>query len=180
MKLKLILVTFLFIGIVSNFAKAQDFGLQEAYYKHKPIVEMTLNGKKVWVLLDTGAGINILNIKDQKKYAFKAILRNESTSIAQGFGSSNNRMHQVTNAALSFGDTRLWGMFFAFDISNVTKSIQERTGKTITAIIGTDTMRKYGFVIDMAYEKVTMYGDKKARKRRAQEGPTMLVSNMED
>lgn len=46
---------------------------------------------------------------------------------------------------------------YAFDLTNVAESIEARTGKRITAIIGTTLMQSYGFVIDMGNNSVVMY-----------------------
>jgi len=49
---------------------------------------------------------------------------------------------------------------YAFDLTNVAESIETRTGKRITAIIGTSLMQSYGFVIDIGNNSVVMYNQK--------------------
>ncbi len=148
-------------GFIYNFGYAQRINVQEARYKHKPIIEMTLNNKKTWVLLDTGTDISILNIKSKDKYGFSTFLKNELK--VPGFGSDNNQLHRATNAHLKFGNKQLKNPMFAFDITNIVESIQARTGKRITAIIGTNMMRAYGFVIDMGNGTVVMRYKEKNR-----------------
>lgn len=148
----LILASFLF-----NFGYAQKIvDVQKAHYKHKPIIEMTLNNKKTWVLLDTGTDISILNINEKDVYGFTTYLINDSKYMVPGFGSENNHIHQVTKAKLRFGNTQLKKKLYAYDISNITESIKTRTGKNVTAIIGTNIMATYGFVIDMGAKTVVM------------------------
>jgi len=149
-------------AFISNFGYAQKVtNVQKVQYKHKPIVEMTLNNKKVWVLLDTGTDISILNIGSKNKYGFTTFVSASSKYKVPGFGSVNNQLHQVRNCELKFGNTLLKRKVYAFDISNITDSIKKRTGKTVTAIIGTNMMAAYGFVIDMGTKTVVMKSKEK-------------------
>ncbi|MCV9385345.1 retropepsin-like domain-containing protein [Reichenbachiella ulvae] len=134
----------------------QKFNTLEMHYHDKPIVEMELNGKKTWVLLDTGSDISVLNLKAKDKYEFHAHQDFNQTIKVAGFGTRHNELHQVTNAELYFGDVKLRSVYYAYDISHIAASIRARTDKTITAIIGTNLMRDYGFVIDMGTQKVSM------------------------
>lgn len=143
-------------GFMYNFGYAQKINVEEANYKHKPIIEMTINNQKTWVLLDTGSDITIVNIDSKDKYGFTTYVNDESRYQVPGFGSEKNQLHQVRNCDLKFGDTHLKRKVYAFDISNITNSIKVRTGKNVTAIIGSDMMRDYGFVIDLGNKSVEM------------------------
>lgn len=160
MKTKMTLL--ILAGFMYNFGYAQKFNVEEANYKHKPIIEMTINNQKTWVLLDTGTDITIININSKDKFGFTSYINNESRYQVPGFGSEKNQLHQVRNCDLKFGDTHLKRMVYAFDISNITNSIKIRTGKNVTAIIGYNMMSKYGFVIDMENNTVVMKGRKKS------------------
>lgn len=154
MKTKMTLL--ILAGFMYNFGYGQSINKEEAQYKHKPIIEMTINNQKTWVLLDTGTDITILNIDAKDKYGFTTYVNNDSRYKVPGFGSEKNQLHQVRNCDLKFGDTQLKRKVYAFDISNITKSIKARTGKNVTAIIGTNMMAAYGFVIDMGTKTVVM------------------------
>ena len=143
-------------GFFYNFSYGQSIYKQEVHYKQKPIIEITINNKKTWALLDTGADISILNIDSKEKYGFSTYLTTSSRYKVPGFGSENNQLHHVRNSELRFGDTLLKRKVYAFDISNIADSIKERTGKTVTAIIGTNMMAAYGFVIDMGTKTITV------------------------
>lgn len=155
MQMQFILTLTLFGLLFEKTTFCQSSVYQQASYKHKPIVEMTINNKKTWVLLDTGSDITILDIKSRKYLGFSTI-QNGSRSV-QGLGSSNNRLYRVKNVRLQFGETPLYCPMYAFDLTNVAESIEARTGKRITAIIGTTLMQSYGFVIDMGNNSVVMY-----------------------
>ena len=150
-------LTFLYL-FFGNVSFGQPNVYHQANYKHKPIVEMTINNTKTWVLLDTGSDITILDIKSKKKLGFST-LANAGRTVP-GLGSSNNRLYRAKNVTLKFGDTPLYGPMYAFDLTNVAESIETRTGKRITAIIGTSLMQSYGFVIDICNNSVVMYNQK--------------------
>ncbi|MCB0497489.1 MAG: aspartyl protease family protein [Cyclobacteriaceae bacterium] len=155
MKKQFTLAMVLITSLVANVSHAQIVAVQQANYTHKPIVEMTINNKKTWVLLDTGSDITILDIKSKKEFGFNTF--EKDGYMVPGFGSENNRLRRATNVNLMFGDVRLRSAMFAFDLTTIAESIENRTGKRITAIIGTNLMRTYGFVIDMGNNSVVMY-----------------------
>jgi hypothetical protein len=156
---------FIISVLVYNTTLGQNINIKKAHYADKPIVEMTVNNKKAWVLLDTGSAFTIFNSESEDKYDFSTHLSSDSEHQIQGLGVEVNHMYHVRNATLKFGEKRLWGPILAFDITNVAKSIHARTGKMITAIIGTNMMTNYGFIIDMGNRTVMMeYKDKKKYK----------------
>ncbi|MEP2023033.1 MAG: aspartyl protease family protein [Reichenbachiella sp.] len=163
---KFILVISL-VGLVSNFTRAQELETVEAKYRGKPIIQMTLNDKKTWVLLDTGSEYTVLDSEAKKKYGFFVSHSNDGSINVSGLGSANNGLKEVTRAELKFGNVKLKGQSYAYDLSTVAKSIQLRTGKRITAIIGTHMMRSYGFVIDMRDSTATMYVKTKKKKKQS-------------
>ena len=94
-------LTFLYL-FFGNVSFGQPNVYHQANYKHKPIVEMTINNTKTWVLLDTGSDITILDIKSKKKLGFST-LANAGRTVP-GLGSSNNRLYRAKNVTLNFGD----------------------------------------------------------------------------
>lgn len=176
MKIKLTLLIIAWLAV--NISNAQSTLVREAHYKNNPIVEMTLNDKKVWVLMDTGASISILNLKSTDEFGYKTMLNTNSQRTAPGFGSENNILYRVSDAKLTFGETQLKKQFYAFDITNIVNSINARTGKKITAIIGTNIMKPYGFVIDIGNETVVMNYVQKKKKKKS-EKPFFMYSELE-
>jgi len=152
-----------------NLAMAQaPYQPQEAsHYQSKPIVKMTLNGKKIWALLDTGTDITLLDINAWHDYGFKTFVNPDKKFVIPGVGANNfYQLHQVRGAELAYGDTKLARKVYAYNLDNVVGSIRERTGKKITAIIGSDMMCAYGFVIDLGNKTVVLQPkhDKKNNK----------------
>ena len=147
------------VGLLFNFggAQAQDHHMQASHYQSKPIVKMTLNGKKIWALLDTGTEMTILDVNVSDQYDFKTYINTNSKYVVPGVGANNfYQMHQVRNVELKYGDTKLDRKVYAYNLANVVGSIRERTGKKITAIIGSDMMSAYGFVINLGDKTVVL------------------------
>jgi hypothetical protein len=152
--LKIIAILVLFL--VSKTSFSQENTLVETKYSDKPIVQMTLNGKKIWALLDTGSEYTILNINSQKRYDFDSYKLYADEYKFQGLGTQLMHMYTIRNAEIKFNEVKLLGNILAYDLSNIVESIKGRTGKTITAIIGTKMMKHHKFIIDLGSDKIVM------------------------
>lgn len=154
-------------ALLTHFLIAQTPYNEVARYRGKPIIQMTINEKSAWVLLDTGSDITVLNSDHKDELGFSTFVKQDDNLSVPGFGSSNNKLERAHKVKVFFGTTRLHGSFLAFDISHVSNSIKRRTGQEISAIIGTDLMRKYGFVIDLrnGTASITQRIDKKEIRR---------------
>lgn len=154
------------ITLASFFSvEAQEIIKIEDQIGTKPVVKMTLNGKKIWVLLDTGASVNLLDIKVQKKYDFGVYNRPGNSVNVVGFASSEMELPRVDGIDLRYQGIRLKDEFLAHDLTDVVNSVKQESMITISGIIGYSMMRKYGFVIDMGKDvAVLSYKKKKMRK----------------
>ncbi|WP_420582329.1 aspartyl protease family protein [Reichenbachiella sp.] len=148
MKTLLLIITTL--GYALGTVQAQGSETVEAKFRGKPIIQMTLNNKKTWVLLDTGSEFTVLDTGAQKKYGFHTSSSSTDRFNISGLNSTNNKLMSTSQATFKYGQVKLKGPSYAFDLSTVVKSIQQRTGKKISAIVGTHMMRNHGFVIDMS------------------------------
>lgn len=162
--MKKITAIFMIVGLIHNFTQAQDLDVIEAKYRGKPIIQMMLNGQKTWVLLDTGSDFTVLDTTVKDKYQFNIVRSGDASLKVPGFGSTNNQLTPAVNVKIEFGEVKLRGPIFAFDLSPVAKSIQRRTGKRISGIIGTRMMSTYGFVIDMRNGTASIPVKRKKRK----------------
>jgi len=113
----------------------------------KPIVEVTLNGKKAYFIIDTGADISVLNAAVAEKYGFET-LKDYSDYTAKGITNQDEKFMKVKNALVLLDSVQMRTDFFAFDMEHLAKSIEERTTYRIVGIIGADLLMRYGFVID--------------------------------
>ena len=145
--------------------EAQEIIKIEDHIGAKPVVRMTLNGKKIWVLLDTGASVNLLDINAQRKYDFGVYNRPNNTVNVVGFASSEIELPRVDGIDLRYQGVRLQDEFLAHDLTDVINSVKQESMITISGIIGYSMMRKYGFVIDMGKDvAVLSYKRRKMRK----------------
>lgn len=62
----------------------------------------------------------------------------------------------VYDLDLVVGERRISGSFISMDIGNIVLSIRNKTGVTISGIIGSGTMKSHCFVIDYEKELVVM------------------------
>lgn len=113
----------------------------------KPIIEATLNGKKAYFLLDTGSDITMLSKHDDKKYGFKLLVRDENHA-ALGIGGKTAGMTSAYQVRLELGTTRINTRYLAHDLSAIAQAIEKDTGLSISGIIGSDAMKRYGIIID--------------------------------
>lgn len=165
-RMTLLILAGLFINLTTTQAQEQ---LQTDRYQSKPIVKMTLNGKKIWALLDTGTDITMIDLAAKDDFGFKTYLNPEAKFVIPGVGANNYyQLQQVRQAKIQYGDTHLKRTVYAYNLSNVVNSIQERTGKKITAIIGSDIMCAYGFVIDLGKKTVVLQEKGKEKSKMAE------------
>lgn len=161
MKILITLTTALLLVIFS--LQAQEIVKIEDRFHKKPIVKMKLNGKTIWVLLDTGSSINLLDLTSMKKYKFKTFAQSSNARNVIGLGSDEMQLREVGNIDLVYKGISLKGQFLAYDISDLILSFQAEFGIAISGIIGSELMHKYGFVIDMRNNKASIsYRRKKA------------------
>lgn len=137
-----------FLGI---FKKKKKENSEE--YEHKiivsdflPIVEGTLNGKKVFFLLDTGASVSMLDETQANKYGFFT-KKGEDISIG-GYGGVTTEVSEVSKAEIYLGSEKLNKSFLGKDIGYLIKAIHSNTGYSIVGIVGNDNISSERFVID--------------------------------
>ena len=65
------------------------------------------------------------------------------------------RLQEVGNIDLVYKGISLKGQFLTYDISDLIMSFQAESGIAISGIIGSELMRKYGFVIEMRKNKAS-------------------------
>ena len=134
-------------------------------FKSKPIIKMTLNGKEVWMLLDTGSSVNLLNESARRKYGFKVYSQFNPRNNVVGFASDAVSLQYAGKVDLRYKGIELKGDFLAHDLTNIADSFQHESGLIISGIIGSKMMQRYGFVIDMGNHTASINYQK--RKRRS-------------
>ncbi len=152
------------IFLFSNFSGKGDYVYE--YLKivdltYKPIIEVTLNGKSAYFLVDTGSDITILHARDSKKYGFDTVKNNSHNHSVVGLSGRITTLYSTRNVKLKVGSSRVMNRYLALDISSLVQMIHKRSSIRISGIIGSDLMKRYGFVIDYANKQIGILTVKK-------------------
>ena len=135
--------------LISSFASAQNDFLLESY--DRPIIEVTVNGKTVYVLVDTGSSLNILDIEMLDKLGVeKRFKMNRVVTL----GAEHDMWH-IRKVDI-FVKGRRATQFIASDIKLIRESILQATGIKIAGILGTPAIKELGMVIDLRRGIVTL------------------------
>lgn len=119
--------------------------------KHRPIINISINGKVAPVLIDTGASMSILDINQTKKYNFST--RNKLNSSITGVGGKQSDAFYVKNASVNLQGIPMY-QFATADIAGVVASINAATGIQIAGIIGTPHIRQLEMKIDLDNDSI--------------------------
>lgn len=111
-----------------------------------PIVEGTLNGKKAYFLLDTGASLSILDLKSAANYNVRIGIT-EDMGIG-GYGGVTSDVSELQNVDLRLGSERMKDNFSGKDIQYLIQAIRKITGYTIVGIIGNNNITESKLILD--------------------------------
>lgn len=111
-------------------------------------VQITLNGIKTNLLLDTGASKTILDVNKAEKFNFKCILLNENQYI--GIGGKTD-LYVVYNYKVD----ELFIPFLGTDLSEITEYFSDGDIE-IVGILGSDFIERYKVIIDF-HENIIYY-----------------------
>ena len=122
---------------------------------NKPIIKGRLNGKIIYLMLDTGSDITIFDSDEITKYDFdnnlKTITHNQKT---YGVYSSQDKLDEVKKFSVKVGSQQLMGRYFCANLKELRTAIKKNTGLNISGIIGMDMILKYDFLIDFDQKRV--------------------------
>ena len=133
--------------------KKETIVSNEFTYSHKfverdflPIVQGELNGRKTYFLLDTGASVSILDLKESAKYNVKQ----DGTSDVSigGYGGVTSNITNLKNVKVTLGVEELKKEFTGKDIGYIIKGVSSNTGLPIVGIIGNNNISSSEFILD--------------------------------
>ena len=132
--------------------------------QQKPIIQGTLNGKTAYFLLDTGSDFTLLHEGMSKKYGFSLLdhRQDEPNLKALGVGGQVVQFKSVCNAIIALGNTELSGDYHTYDMSRLVTVIQKKCGIEIAGIIGSDTMKRHGVIIDYKSREIGVISARRA------------------
>lgn len=108
------------------------------------IVEVLINDKKAYFLIDTGASVGLIDKNQKKKYDL-AIGKKFNGSLVGAGGEIDDVRY--CNTFINFSG-KIISQFLVSDIDSVVKSIKRETGIEILGIIGLSQMKLVGLGID--------------------------------
>lgn len=108
------------------------------------IVEVKINGKSAYMLIDTGASAGIIDMNQADD--FDVVVGNKYCGIIVGAGGEMQDV-RYTHTMAEFEGKKI-PQFLLADISNIVRSIKRETGIKILGIISLKQMQVIGLNID--------------------------------
>lgn len=108
------------------------------------IVEVKVNDKAAYMLIDTGASVGFMDSKQRKDYGL--IVGKDYPGTVVGAGGEIYNI-KYCNTIVTF-ENKTIPQFLLADLSNVVKSIKKETGLEILGIISLSQMKIAGLGID--------------------------------
>lgn len=112
----------------------------------RPIIEVTINGRKAYMLVDTGASIGVIDSRRLDEYGVG--MGSSLGGTTTGVGGSQEEVRHTKNCMVEVGGINLY-QFVTFDLSSVASSIERETGIKISGIIGTTQIKMSEMKIDL-------------------------------
>lgn len=119
------------------------------------IVQVNLNGKSAWALLDPSTDFTIFNTKEKDDFDFHIFTHSFNNHRVQ-VQHESLVFEVVGGADLSLGNVPLYGAKLGCDLSKIIQEIEKKSGKTISLIIGKNMMKHHGFILDLGNNSVTV------------------------
>ena len=108
------------------------------------IIEVEVNNKSAYMLIDTGASVGFMDSKQRKDYGL--IVGKDYPGTVVGAGGEIYNI-KYCNTIVTF-ENKTIPQFLLADLSNVVKSIKKETGLEILGIISLSQMKIAGLGID--------------------------------
>lgn len=123
------------------------------------LVPVTLNEHKGWMVIDTGAGISVIDKSIGEKVGVYETYSSDIT--IHGYGGSETNMKYCRNVKLDVGGNYLYSHYLMFDISHVTDMLERRVKGEVFGIIGGDLLSTNRFIIDYNEKSLYILGKEK-------------------
>lgn len=143
---KVVLFIMLFFAVNLN---AQNDFLLKSY--ERPIIEVNVNGKEVFMLIDTGSSLNVIDFSHLEDLGIKRRFKIGDVMCIAG-GSVLWQIFQVPITVKG----RTVNQFISSDLTVIRESILQSTGIKIAGILGTPSIKELGMVIDLRRGIVTI------------------------
>ena len=146
MKKLISLLLFVFIAL-SAYAQNDYLMLTRT----RPLMEVSVNGKKCAMLIDTGSSINILCTSKLSRYGVDKNLAKNYTKTISGV----RDVYTINKIDFSVKG-RAVNLFYSVDVDSACKSMEAETGIEVVGILGTPAIKELGMIIDLPGGIVTI------------------------
>ena len=135
------IVLFIMLLFVFNLNAQNDF-LLKSY--ERPIIEVDVNGKEGFMLIDTGSSLNVIDFSQLEDLGIKRRFKIGDVMCIAG-GSVLWQIFQVPTTVKG----RQVNQFISSDLTVIRESILQSTGIKIAGILGTPAIKELGMSIDL-------------------------------
>ena len=142
------IVLFIMLLFVFNLNAQNDF-LLKSY--ERPIIEVNVNGKDAFMLIDTGSSLNVVDFSQLEDLGIKRRFKIGDVMCIAG-GSVLWQIFQVPVNVKG----RTVNQFISSDLTVIRESILQSTGIKISGILGTPAIKELGMIIDLSRGIVTI------------------------
>lgn len=149
--MKKLISLFLFIFTALSVYAQNDYLMLT---RTRPLVEVSVNGKKCAMLIDTGSAINILCTSKLSRYGVDKNLSKNYTKTISGV----REVYTINKIDVAVKG-RAVSLFYSVDIDAVCKSMEAETGIEVVGILGTPAIRQLGMIINLPGGIVTIKAD---------------------
>ncbi len=113
------------------------------------LIEGTINGKKAFFLLDTGASYTVLHSKSAKYFNYQIFQSPTSKRKSAGVNSNSTSQRNIAiDVMLNIGQPGIKQAYFTQNLTPVVNHIYSISKIRIAGIIGTDFLKRYGCRVD--------------------------------
>ena len=139
--MKKLISLFLFVFIALSVYAQNDYLMLT---RTRPLMEVSVNGKKCAMLIDTGSAINILCTSKLSRYGVDKNLAKNYTKTISGV----REVYTINKIDVAVKG-RAVSLFYSVDIDAVCKSMEAETGIEVVGILGTPAIKQLGMIIDL-------------------------------
>ena len=139
--MKKLISLFLFVFIALSAYAQNDYLMLT---RTRPLMEVSVNGKKCAMLIDTGSAINILCTSKLSRYGVDKNLAKNYTKTISGV----REVYTINKIDVAVKG-RAVSLFYSVDIDAVCKSMEAETGIEVVGILGTPAIRQLGMIINL-------------------------------
>lgn len=133
----------------------------------KPIVQVEINGKKGYFIVDTGSDISIINTTQLRRYDLESKKVYNTDRRAIGINGRTEGVMKIDKVKVDLSESFAHDTFYSLNIDRIATSIEAKTNYRIVGIIGADVLIKYNCIIDYNQRHITLISNRSSKRLAA-------------